>query len=450
MTLKNLSMPWTGALLLGLLAAGCGDDPVDTDPQECPAEQALCEGAADVCADLDHDPDHCGACGTACETGEACVEGTCTELGTVGCPTGLTDCGGSCVDLDSNPDFCGTCDTVCTFDDAAGACFEGSCLLAVCDDGYFDSDGDDANGCEACGAEDTLCGISETCTDAECIVTEPVPASWKIAELSTEGCVANPGHEGITGDDNGGIAVGRAGMYYNGDDQLAGFDFERASTTVIGPTEVDGIFSDLATGQLYALTIGGELFEDGNCDPIDGFIAIDEATLAPTGTATPLSSTFTTCGDGEGDAGMFAGMGMLIVHNTTQSFEIDLATGDVTDLGTTLDLTGAENSENWSIWGVAEKFGGDSYVVFRCDNCTADSIVRRKVSDNTDEVLLDLAALEEETGGDASDIATITIDPRRSLWIYHGEDTEEMLGVVGDSSEEVIGHCPAVIEFPVE
>ena len=139
---------------------------------------------------------------------------------------------------------------------------------------------------------------------------------------------------------------------------------------------------------------------------------------------------------------------MVIVHNGTNAFEIAISDGTVTDLGDGADLTGAYGSENWAQWGVAERFGGETYLVFRYDD-TYDAIIRRAVSDGSDEVILDIDALELATGGEADDMASISVDFSRNVWVYHSEDLENLLGVGDIDSEEVVGICPAVLEYPV-
>lgn len=73
----------------------------------------------DVCARLDRDPSHCGACGARCDGASLCVEGACVPL----CEAPLAACGGTCVDLEVDPDHCGACGRACP----SGLCAEGAC-----------------------------------------------------------------------------------------------------------------------------------------------------------------------------------------------------------------------------------------------------------------------------------------------------------------------------------
>lgn len=87
---------------------------------ECTAGMAACSGA---CVDTSTDPAHCGGCGVACLAGEMCLGGTCTLV----CPPGQTPCSGACVDLSSNSAHCGTCGRTCA---PTESCMSGVCAAA--------------------------------------------------------------------------------------------------------------------------------------------------------------------------------------------------------------------------------------------------------------------------------------------------------------------------------
>jgi hypothetical protein len=103
----------------------------------CPKGEFACDGR---CVALERDSAHCGACGRACGTLEACDGGACA------CAPDTASCGGACADLRIDPRNCGACGTVCTgatpVCDGAGA----GCVAAG-----------------ACGGGRTACGSS--CAD---------------------------------------------------------------------------------------------------------------------------------------------------------------------------------------------------------------------------------------------------------------------------------------------
>ncbi len=78
----------SGVCALNFVDAGAGDAAFDSlspdasigfdaaaDAPVCAAGETLC---GSVCIDVSSDPDNCGACGTACPTGQICSEGVCT------------------------------------------------------------------------------------------------------------------------------------------------------------------------------------------------------------------------------------------------------------------------------------------------------------------------------------------------------------------------------------
>lgn len=79
----------------------------------CLCADTLCD---DHCVDRFSDPQHCGACGNACQPGFACQSGTCV------CDTGRTVCDGACIDTQFDAAHCGSCTTTCN-----NACSFGRC-----------------------------------------------------------------------------------------------------------------------------------------------------------------------------------------------------------------------------------------------------------------------------------------------------------------------------------
>jgi FG-GAP-like repeat len=122
----------------------------------CTAEETCC---VDRCADLDVDPRNCGQCGTPCSGAraiEACNAGKCVVAK---CELGWGDCNGDPMDgcetslLD--PTTCGDCKHSCKVKNGTSACADGTCTPVTCDKGYIVQD----RSCLACSAPmAALCG----------------------------------------------------------------------------------------------------------------------------------------------------------------------------------------------------------------------------------------------------------------------------------------------------
>lgn len=109
---------------LSLLLGGCvvayevGEpDGAETDAPMCSDIETLCDGR---CANLDVDPDHCGACGIVCDAGFACDRGECRDS----CRNGRELCGRFCIDANLDPDHCGGCELPCGDTES---CVDGEC-----------------------------------------------------------------------------------------------------------------------------------------------------------------------------------------------------------------------------------------------------------------------------------------------------------------------------------
>ncbi len=171
----------------------CGTDVGECSPgtRRCMAGTLRCIGAtgatAETCDGLDNDcdgsidegnPGGGASCGTgigACTAGSMqCLGGTLQCRGSTGpslevCNGADDDCDGMVdedFDLTSDVRNCGSCGSTCSFAHATAECSSSTCAIRSCDTGYYDLDGNPANGCEyACsyaGAE--VCnGVDDDC-----------------------------------------------------------------------------------------------------------------------------------------------------------------------------------------------------------------------------------------------------------------------------------------------
>jgi len=231
-----------------------------------------CDGAAETgCeTDLRTSLASCGACATPCtappQMQAACAEGQC---GTAGCLEGWGDCdpaaAGCETDLSVTVAHCGSCDQACEAPaHGVPGCEQGGCVVAGCEGGWGDCDGDPETGCETelavtdahCGACGVSCAdvphASANCAGGVCEIgschagfedCDADPATGCEAELLTDPLNCNecgnvcPDIYGACG---GGVPVCRAeevlaaGIYYiiypqcdaNGDGTIGAPDFE--------------------------------------------------------------------------------------------------------------------------------------------------------------------------------------------------------------------------------
>jgi hypothetical protein len=145
----------------------------------CPKGETHCvaEPIQPFCANLNTDPESCGACFKAClpgEPGEACLSGTC------GCPDGGTLCQNrsgvdACTDvLNGDPEHCGECNRRCGTIGGPVDCVNGECVCLgeriFCESADLNGACVDArNDPFNCGQCDNQCGPDQNCVEGECV-----------------------------------------------------------------------------------------------------------------------------------------------------------------------------------------------------------------------------------------------------------------------------------------
>lgn len=150
----------------GAAAKQCGGSCVTLDHPELGCDSAGCAACASgslccpSCADVAHDPLHCGGCTTQCANGEWC-NGSCT------CRPGLQLAQGNCIDPTSNPQHCGG-STACS--GTTDLCQQSNCVsdctggFSECNGGCVDKMSDPLH----CGSCQKACATNEVCVQGTC------------------------------------------------------------------------------------------------------------------------------------------------------------------------------------------------------------------------------------------------------------------------------------------
>lgn len=182
------------------------------------------------------------------------------------------------------------------------------------------------------------------------------------------------------GDNRGGLVVTPNYVYCSGDNNLVRFDADMTNPLVL--PKHDGLFSDLATGQLYALWNSTD-----NAEPEGTSLSpyeIDQIALMTDAVDTisfiNLSTPILVAGDNgdEDQGGVYSGEGFLALYSgSTDSsvYIIELPSGQVTNLGR-LDFFDRSDAENWANWGFATRSTSGEYFLysFADDDATLNRI----------------------------------------------------------------------------
>lgn len=156
--------------------------------------RALCDGGYHLCGGVCADDNAVTSCGTRCDAcpdrahaAASCDGGVCGFI----CSTGFADCdrdgmNGCETDVNSTVSACGRCGAPCTVSNGVPGCRAGACVVAMCNAGFADCDGEVANGCEADLSRSMTCG---SCTTS-CAEPMPTCASTGGPRSCVSGCVA--------------------------------------------------------------------------------------------------------------------------------------------------------------------------------------------------------------------------------------------------------------------
>lgn len=252
-------------------------------------------------------------------------------------------------------------------------------------------------------------------------------ATFRVVTLGASGC-ATVDHFAVTGDDCGGIALSNNNLFYSGDTTTGRFPIATLAGGVSLGLRLDGLLSNLHTGEVFTLAVGmTPLTRGGGSQVISNLLELDGSTGALTGRQVPLSAPITLSVVSNGSTiGIFSGYDRAVLLTGTRVINIDLPTGVVTDLGA-MAIPMHSACETWAFWGVAEFFGGAIYLDYVLN---ATTINRVRVPDGLISPLATFANL--------SDMCTFTVSPTLNRWYFHHEYGSQFGG-----TEETAGYCSA-------
>ena len=254
----------------------------------------------------------------------------------------------------------------------------------------------------------------------------------EIQGINTTGAVIID-HLAETGWDYGGIAASADYIYYTGDMNTGRFN----KSDLSGGTSLnfrEGFFGDQANGQLWQMssnwTLGSSFWAFDNFDRL---YELDQ-NLQITGTVVMLSQSIYI------NYGSFIAPGegyVLVFDGTTTVFHVDLNTGVVTTLNSSITGFTYYWTNSWASYGWAEFDGTDYHIVFR-EDWPSNNISRFNVTSSTINVLQAFTNL--------SNMATIVYDPPTNRMYFHHNGasqfggTNETLGFVATTSSPGCGN----------
>ncbi len=231
----------------------------------------------------------------------------------------------------------------------------------------------------------------------------------------------------VVGDDEGGIAVTSQYIYYRATTGTIRYDADLTNPSNPLPLR-DGMFSDLASGQLYSLW---DTQANNDPDGNNGYFTANALIALNTDLSfgqdlISLSQPIDLGLDNYFMNGIFAGAGVVGLYsgNTNHFYAVNLCNGNVTDLGENSSPK-FEGTESWAVWGVLEYDGTDYSIIFR------DSL-----DDDMHRMVLPAGAVTSvgTFPSGLADLACMTYSPWNKNWYFHFEGVSGALGGTAEST----------------
>lgn len=253
--------------------------------------------------------------------------------------------------------------------------------------------------------------ISFTAANSTTLYAQKAPFQFGgLGSVSTQNALVSVNHESLTGDDGRGIAITPDYLFYTGDTKTVRYDHNLQNGVQL--PQLDGLFSDLATGQLYGFR-NGSSFSSSNIDRIQPFDIMGQ----PVGNPIMLSQALTSVGSSSSI--VFNGFGYVLFYhgNGDDFYRIALPSGQVTLLKENYILSDHEDAESHWAWYMSEFNGGTYSVVYRKRN--TNLLVRLNLTTEQVTVVTEFEkAIQISSSGDA---AQFVFSPWDNRLFYHNE-----------------------------
>jgi uncharacterized repeat protein (TIGR01451 family) len=217
----------------------------------------------------------------------------------------------------------------------------------------------------------------------------------------------------LTGYSRGSIAVSGSQVFVTGDYGTARFTLAGLSGSKLNPPcDYETLISDLRSEIVYVLGDGdtpvkppSPMWRAKNAATavtVTSLLELDGGTGTRTGKRIDLSAPITLWST----PGLFAGYGRIVLHSGLRVSNIDVTSGQVTDLGP-MSLPPHQPSQWWAFWGVAEFFDGAVHLVYVRDSTT---IARTRVPDGATTTLASFRNL--------GNMSSIAVSPGLGRWYF--------------------------------
>jgi len=230
----------------------------------------------------------------------------------------------------------------------------------------------------------------------------------QLGTVNTATALATVDHNNLTGDDGRGIAITPEYLFYTGDNNTVRYDHDLQNGVQL--PRLDGLFSDLASGQVYVFR-NGSSFSQYNIDRIQPVDIMGQ----PSGNPIMLNEPLEDMGY---NSIVFNGFGYVIFYDEDGEdfYRISLPGGQVSLLKEDYEIEDYEDAESYWAWYMSEFDGTDYSVVYRERN--TNKLLRL---DLTTEQITTVVEFEKPLGFSGNDAAQFVYSPWDNRLFYHNE-----------------------------